>query len=97
MPIRFSTTKTLTEIDDTLKELGYELNSVGEPEKQNGLYDQLRLYTREEDGKKDEVKVHQKYSNEKDIGELVPLAKRTLEYEGSMKGLGELREEKLDE
>lgn len=93
MPIKFSTTKTLTEIDEILKGLGYELGSVGEPEKQNELYDQLRLYTRGGD----EIKVHQKYSNEKDIGELVALSKRTLEYEGGLKGLGELKEEKLDE
>ena len=97
MPIIFSTIKTLPEIVKILKGFNYELTFDGEIKKENGLYHKLSTYTREEDGKKDEVKVHQKYSDEKDIGEFVPLAKRTLEYEGGLRGLGELKEEKLDE
>ena len=94
MPIRFLTTKTLPVIDKILREkLGYNLGPVVELEKQTELYDQLLVYVRGGD----EVKVHQKYSGEKDINELVPLAKRILEYEGSLPGLGELWEKKLDE
>ena len=85
--MKFSTTKSLKEIDDVLEELGYK-HIPAEPKKENGLYDQILLYERDED----EIKVHQKYLEEDDIKELVPLAKRTLEYEGSMNGFGEFWE-----
>ena len=93
MPIKFSTIKTFEELDEILRELGYKPKSIGEPEKEEGLYHQLSVYVRGED----EVKVHQKYFDEEDIHELVPLAKRTIGYEGSLDGLGELQEKKLDQ
>jgi len=103
----FSTIKNFNELDEALRELGYKPTSIREPEKEEGgLYHQTSIYTKEEvieDEAKEketimhEVKVHEKYSDEKNIREMVPLAKITIDYEGSLPGLRELQENGLDE
>ena len=49
--------------------------------------------------KSDEPRVYARGEEELKIqmGKLGPLGKRTLEYEGGLKGLGELKEKKLDQ